>query len=104
MPDPEKTQKVREFPVPSDVTKIHQFLGLASYYRHILSGFSCIAAPLHDLTKMNIPFTWTAEYQAAFDHLKTLLGSAPVLVYPRFVLETDAVFSHITRPSQSLKR
>lgn len=32
-PDPEKTQKVREFPVPIDVTHLHQFLGLATYYR-----------------------------------------------------------------------
>ena len=33
LPDPEKTQKVREFPIPTDVTRVRQFVGLASYYR-----------------------------------------------------------------------
>lgn len=29
-PDPEKTRKVREFPVPTDVTHLRQFIGLCS--------------------------------------------------------------------------
>jgi len=35
-PDPDKTQKVREWPIPTSVKEIQQFLGLASYYRRIL--------------------------------------------------------------------
>ena len=31
--------------------KVRSFLGLASYYRRFIQGFSKIAAPLHDLTK-----------------------------------------------------
>ena len=31
-PDPEKTNKIHHYPVPTDVTKLRQFLGLASYY------------------------------------------------------------------------
>ena len=29
-PDPDKTEKVRSFPVPCDVTGVRQFIGLAS--------------------------------------------------------------------------
>lgn len=95
-PDPMKTQKVKQFPPPTDVTRVRQFLGLASYYRRFVPGFSRIAAPLHALTKKNAQFEWTQECQTAFDILKQLLVTAPVLAYPRFgpseefVLETDA--------------
>ena len=95
-PDPAKTQKVREFPVPTDVTKVRQFLGLASYYRRFVPGFARIANPLHALLKKEVAFHWTKECQTAFDHLKGLLIASPILAYPQFgprkefVLETDA--------------
>ena len=38
VPDPSKTQNVKDFPVPTDVTKLKQFLGLASYYRRFIPG------------------------------------------------------------------
>ena len=31
--------------------RVRSFLGLCSYYRRFVAGFSKIAAPLHDLTK-----------------------------------------------------
>ena len=95
-PDLAKTEKVKSFPVPLDVTGVRQFIGLASYYRRFVPSFASIASPLHSLTKKNSKFSWTAGCQAAFDKLKELLVSAPVLAYPRFgqgiqfVLETDA--------------
>ena len=95
-PDPDKTQKVREFPVPTDVSRVRQFLGLASYYRRFVSGFAAIAGPLHSLLKKDAEFVWSEECQVAFDPLKESLVTAPVLVYPRFgsgeefILETDA--------------
>ena len=53
-------------------------------------------APLHALTKKNAVFCWTPECDCAFQQLKGLFVSAPVLAYPRFgagrsfILETDA--------------
>ena len=95
-PDPAKVQKVRDFPAPTDVSKLRQFLGLASYYRRFVPTFAKIAAPLHSLTKKNSTFCWTCTCDAAFRKLKELLCDAPVLAYPRFgpskefVIETDA--------------
>lgn len=53
-PDPMKTDKVRNFPTPTDPTKVRQFLGLASYYQRFVPGFAKVAAPLHYLTKKDI--------------------------------------------------
>ena len=96
-PDQEKVQAIREWPVPDNVTEVHCFLGLASYYRRYIHKFSHIAAPLHSLTQKHTEFVWTPERQTAFITLKKRLMQAPILVYPRFdsiaplfVLQTDA--------------
>ena len=95
-PDPAKTRKVESFPVPTDITEVRQFFGLASYYRWFIPDFASVAAPLHTLTRENVPFEWITDCQAVFDQLKHLLISVPVLPYPQFgpdaefILETDA--------------
>ena len=95
-PDPSKTAEVKAFPLPSDVTAVRQFIGLASYYQRFVPGFASIAAPLRMLTKKNAIFEWRPECQEAFDRLKNLLVTAPVLAYPtfgpgaEFTLETNA--------------
>ena len=70
------------------------FLGLASYYRRFISGFSSKAHPLIDLTKETVEFRWKPEHREAFERLRTLLTTAPILVYPdfehEFILFTDA--------------
>ena len=95
-PDPEKVEKVKNYPIPGTPTELRQFMDLASYYRRFVQGFSKIASPLYALTAKDVVFQWTPECQEAFDCLKTFLITAPVLAYPQFgegsefVLETDA--------------
>lgn len=79
-PDPSKTDKVESFPTLNDVTILHQFIGLASYYHKFVPGFAKIAAPLHALTKKDVPFNWMKQCDEAFRKLlKDLLVTAPVL-------------------------
>lgn len=95
-PDLSKTEKVRVFPTPHDVTTVHQFIGLTLYYHCFVPNFSSIASPIRALTKKNAIFRWTAECQSAFDCLKRMLNTAPILAYLKFsadaefVLETDS--------------
>ena len=92
--DPEKTRAVSEFPVPRNVKDLRGFLGLTSYYRRFIDGYSKLAKPLHRLTGKDVPYQWDLECQQAFENLKKKLVTAPVLVYPNFevpfILETDA--------------
>ena len=93
-PNPEKVEAVERFPIPTSVKGVRQFLGLASYYRRFIPSFAKIAAPLHALTRQDVPFYWSLACQDAFQQLKDALVNPPVLVYPDFekpfVLHTDA--------------
>jgi hypothetical protein len=92
--DPRKTEKVRNWPTPTNRREVQQFLGLASYYRRFVQDFAKIAKPLHRLTEKTSKFEWTSECQAAFNDLRQKLVSAPILAFPdytrSFVLDTDA--------------
>ena len=99
LPNPEKVNKVKDWPILKNAKEVHSFLGLASYYRRFISQFSKWASPLHDLirpiatTKKRArvklpplannlpPFIWTAVHQESFDKLKDALTSAPILAY-----------------------
>ncbi|PIK46153.1 Retrovirus-related Pol polyprotein from transposon [Apostichopus japonicus] len=77
-----------------NVREVRSFIGLCSYYRRFIRGFSSIAKPLHRLTENGREFKWTNECEESFKELKRRLTSAPVLCYPTkddpFVLDTDA--------------
>ena len=94
MPDPQKTSKVEEWPIPTKIQEVQQFLGLANYYRRFIQNFAIIAVPLHKLIERNRAFKWTEECNQAFNTLKMCLTSAPILALPDwskpFILDTDA--------------
>ena len=61
MVDPSKIETVKNWVRTTNVSKIRSFVGLASYYRRFVKGFSSIASHLTNLTKQNVPFVWSNE-------------------------------------------
>ena len=59
--------------------EVQSFLGFTNFYRQFIRDFSCHAHPLFDLTRNDVKLHWTAEEQSAFDALKSVVTSAPVL-------------------------
>ena len=45
-PDPTKTEKIKQYPAPTDVSQVRLFLELASYYSEFTPEFARIASPL----------------------------------------------------------
>ena len=92
--DPEKIDKVRDWPVPTNLTEVKSFLGLCSYYKSFIDHYGDVARPLNELSRKDRDFIWSKECQQAFEILKDKLISAPILAYPdqdeRFILDTDA--------------
>ena len=80
--DPKKVQVVVDWPTPATPKEVQSFLGLATYFRRFCPGFAAVARPLHRLTHKDVQFEWTIEAQAAFDKIKVLLTTAPVLALP----------------------
>lgn len=77
--DTTKTDAISTWPVPQSKKDVRSFLGLARYYQRFVKDFAKIAAPLDDCTKKDTEWLWSSESQKAFDTLKQLLVSAPVL-------------------------
>ncbi|GJU30610.1 putative nucleotidyltransferase, ribonuclease H [Tanacetum coccineum] len=92
--DPAKIESVKDWASPKTPTEIHQFLGLAGYYRRFIEGFSKIAKPMTKLTQKKVKFEWGDKQEAAFQLLKQKLCSAPILALPEgsedFIVYCDA--------------
>nr|GEX25365.1 reverse transcriptase domain-containing protein [Tanacetum cinerariifolium] len=92
--DPAKIESVKDWASPKTPTEIHQFLGLAGYYRRFIKGFSKISKPMTKLTQKNVKFDWREKAESAFQLLKRKLCSAPILALPEgsenFVVYYDA--------------
>lgn len=102
--DPEKTEALRNWPVPSNIKELRQYLGFTGYYRRFIEGYAKIAKPLTSYLQgsgrdeegrfRTKPIEWTPAAQQAFDRLNHLLSHPPILAYADysqpFELHTDA--------------
>jgi len=89
-----KVLAIQAFPVPSTKRELLRFLGMAGYYRGFCANFASVVAPLTELLKIDVKYVWSPLCQQAFNQVKCLLSSAPVLAAPRldqpFQLQVDA--------------
>ena len=95
--DPTMIEPVKGRVRPTNVLEIRSFVGLASYYRRFVKGFSSVASQLTNFTKQSVPFVWSDEYEESFQKLKTLLTTVPILTLPvegkNFIVYFDASYS-----------
>nr|GEY54704.1 putative reverse transcriptase domain-containing protein [Tanacetum cinerariifolium] len=92
--DPINIESVKDWASSKTTTEIRQFLGLASYYRRFIEGFSKISRPMTKLTQKKVKFDWDDKQEEAFQIIKQKLCSAPILALPEgsedFVVYCDA--------------
>jgi hypothetical protein len=80
--DPAKIEVIKSWPVPNNVTELRSFLGMAGYYRSYVPQYSRVVSDLTTLTGNKQQWVWHEAQQRAFDEVKRLLCSAPVLIVP----------------------
>ena len=78
MPDPEKIEAVNNISSPRNIKDIRSFVGLASYYRKFIPGFSSIAAPLTIDAKSGELYLDECM-RTSFSAIKSLLSSWRIL-------------------------
>jgi hypothetical protein len=80
--DPSKVKDILEWKPPTIVHQVRSFLGLADYYRRFIPDFSKLVKPITSLLKNDTKFNWSSKCNEAFEQLKVLLTTAPVLAQP----------------------
>ncbi|CAL2228629.1 unnamed protein product [Prunus armeniaca] len=80
--DKAKIDVVRSLQPPTTVKEIRSFLGHAGFYRRFIKDFSKISRPLCQLLGKDVEFEFNEECLAAFNKLKELLTSAPIIQPP----------------------
>ena len=91
---PEKVRAILDWPRPQLVHDVRSFLGLASYYRKFIKGFSQLAKPMTDLTRDKVVWSWGDAQDNSFLALKVAIAMASVLrlvdFERQFIITTDA--------------
>lgn len=78
-PSEGKIIAVKNYPVPTTAKQLQSYLGLTSYFRKFIMDYAIIARPLSELLKKDRKFVWGHEQNHAFQRLKDILSTSPVL-------------------------
>ncbi|XP_015276919.1 PREDICTED: uncharacterized protein LOC107119009 [Gekko japonicus] len=109
-PDPDKLSALMDWPRPKTIRELRTCLGVAGYYRRFVKNYSSITKPLTSLLAGSAPCKkkghrfgkhsqelegqWSEACQEAFETIKKLLTTAPVLSFSNwrlpYILHTDA--------------
>lgn len=93
-PDPDKIAAIADLPAPRSVKHVLSFIQTGSWFRRFIPDYAKIAKPLTDLTKKGALWKWGETQQNAFDTIKKLLTTAPILRQADptkpYLLRTDA--------------
>ena len=98
--DEGQIEAIKNWPTPTIVMEVRSFLGFMGYYCRFIPKFAQVAQPLHELTsgenagKKKAAIKWDSRCQQAFEDLKALCTTVPILAYVNFSkpfkLHTDA--------------
>ena len=82
----QKVQAIQDFPAPSSLRKLREFLGLVNFYRRFIPHCAALVQPLTDLLSPKRTGTETLylseDALAAFKAVKTALANAALLTHP----------------------
>ena len=77
--DGAKVELISNLPTPKCVRDIRSFLVHTGFYRRFIRDFSAITHPLFKLLAKDVTFAWSQACEGAFDKLKTMLVSPPIM-------------------------
>ncbi|XDV35945.1 hypothetical protein PO909_005807 [Leuciscus waleckii] len=92
--DEGKVNAVWNWLTPTTIKELQRFLGFSHFYRRFIHNYNSITSPLINLLqKKPKSLSWTPAANHAFQSLKYLFTSAPLLIHPDpnkpFIVEVD---------------
>ncbi|KAJ9542794.1 hypothetical protein OSB04_029300 [Centaurea solstitialis] len=84
--DRAKVDVIKSLPYPTSVREVRSFLGHAGFYRRFIKDFSHITRPMCNLLQKDVEFKFDEKCKEAFDRLKEMLTSAPIMKPPNWEL------------------
>ena len=80
-PDPSKVEAIKKFPAPSSVTELQRFMGMVNQLAKYIPQLADINTPLRQLLRKDNSWIWDKPQETAFQQIKDLLTSPPVLAH-----------------------
>ena len=77
--DPQKISAIQGMETPKNVTELRRFIGMVNFLGKFIKNLSALIAPLANLLKKDVPWTWSQAQDEALNRVKETLTSAPVL-------------------------
>ena len=79
--DSEKVKAMKNMPAPENKEDVHPFLGSVQYFANFLPKLAEVEEPLCHLTQKDTIFHWDKPQELAFQCIKDLCCTAPVIAY-----------------------
>ncbi len=80
-PDPSKVEAITKMEKPQNVEAVRRLIGMVMYLSKFLNGLSSVCEPLRRLTHKDATWLWSSEHDEAFEKIKGMVSSTPLLKY-----------------------
>ena len=79
--DPKKIEAIIQMDPPQNVASLQSFNGMVNYLKKFSPVLSELSEPLRRLCKSGVKWAWEYEQQSAFEAIKQVIMTLPVLAY-----------------------
>ncbi|XP_038060081.1 uncharacterized protein K02A2.6-like [Patiria miniata] len=90
-PDPKKVQAIQDVSEPQNASEVRSFLGLVTYCSRFIPDLATISAPLRELTKDSVPWSWGPEQQQALKQAQERVSQCCTMAYYDPTKKTEIV-------------
>ena len=75
-----KVAAILKAPPPINIKQLGSFLGMISFYHKFIPNAATVLKPLYKLLEKNVSWNWSADCNKAYNELKRILSTKPILM------------------------